>query len=240
MAFDFELPDSPILRPSQMSAWPEAMFHIAGHAIDDMHSFADRRDKLEFLERFARVLGPQPVRDPRRRELYPWLRPQASLVAYCVLDNHYHVILRQREAQGAGRVMRSVLRSYGDYFNKRYGRKKAPVFEPPYGARRIVTSRQGRRTLMYVNLNYEPDPLRYEFSSHQMYVGLRRSPVIDLESGLWFFAGSRAKYERAIIDEGLPSLERKIAARKPRTGRRLRHGPPDHIRLNRAIPRPED
>ncbi|MFT4049429.1 MAG: hypothetical protein QM648_06260 [Solirubrobacterales bacterium] len=213
-----------------MRDWPEAMFHITGHAIDDMHCFADRRDKGEFLDRFARVVGSEPTRDPVRREPRPWLRPEASLVAYCVLDNHYHVLVRQRVAGGAGRVMRSVLRSYGDYFNKKYGRKKTPVFEPPYGVRRIGSSRQGRRALMYVNLNFEPDPLGYEFSSHGVYVGKRRSSMIDTDSGLWFFGGSQLEYERAIIDEGLPALEQKIAARGPGVRRNpLRYGPGDHI-----------
>lgn len=228
-----ELPDTPIIRPALLALESEGMFHITGHGIDDLHCFGDHRDKSEFIERFARILSAEPVWDYRRREMYPWLRPAASLVAYCILDNHYHVILRQYEQGGAARVMRSVLSSYGRYFNARHRRSHTQIFRAPYGVRRIGSSRQGRRTLMYVNLNHEVELDRYEFSSHEFHAGLRRGSLVDVESALWFFDGEEGEYRRAVIDEGLPAVDRKVAARSGGSKLRrdpIRRGRPTHHR----------
>lgn len=223
------LDDMPILRPGQLERYERGMFHITGHGIDDMHCFGDRSDKLEFIERFARVLSPEPVRDPVRREAFPNFRAEASLVAFCVLDNHYHLILRQFSALGARRVMRSVLRSYVHWFNGKYARRNAPVFERPFAARRIGSKRQGVRTLNYVHLNHENERQGYEFCSHDYYTGARAAPWVDTSSGLWFHDGSVERYLDSLFGEGVSALEAKIAARRPSARRKIPRGRPSHI-----------
>lgn len=209
------------------------VFHLTGHAIDDLHSFGDVREKLSFIERFQRVVGPAPVRNPQRREMYPWLRPEASLVAFCILDNHYHVVLRQYERGGAERVMRSVLASYSRWFNARYGRRGTPVFEAPYGVRQVMSSLQGRRTMAYVHLNHEIELEQYEFSSHGYYAGRRESGLIDVRSGLSYFGDDYAEYDRFLFNDGMRSVQAKIARREQGRGRgrpKPWRGKPSHIR----------
>lgn len=224
--------DAERLRPSEMSRYEQGMFHLTARAMDDLHCFGDRRDKLEFLERFARVLSAEPVRDPARRTFFPYLRSEASLVAFCILENHYHLIVRQFSATGGQRLMRSVLSSYGMYFNKKYGRRKVPIFREEFTATRIVSSVQGARTLAYVTLNHEIEREKYEFSSHDYYIGRRRASWLDVDSGLWFFGRDRKAYENYLAGEGTEALERKIerrAVRPPRSSTPLRRGPVSHI-----------
>lgn len=225
--------DAERLRPSEMSRYDQGMFHLTAHAMDDLHCFGDRRDKLEFLERFARVLSPEPVRDPVRRTFYPHLLGEASLVAFCVLENHYHLIIRQFSATGGRRLMRSVLTSYGHYFNDKYDRPGAQIYREEFTATRIASSVQGARTLAYVTLNHEVKREKYEFSSHDYYVGKRRASWLDVDSGLWFFGGDRDAYADYLADEGVIALEQKIARRanRPLTPLvRPRRGRSTHIR----------
>lgn len=225
--------DAERLRPSELSRYEQAMFHVTARAIDDVHCFGDRRDKLEFLERFARVLSPEPVRDPARRRIFPHLRSEASLVAFCILENHYHLIIRQFSATGGQRLMRSVLTSYGMYFNKKYGRRNVPIFREEFTATRIASSVQGARTMAYVTLNHEVLREKFEFSSYDYYVGKRGASWLDLESGLWFFGGDRDAYVEYLAGEGVEALERKIERRanNPTPAKRpLRRGPVSHIR----------
>jgi hypothetical protein len=90
---------------------------------------------------------------------------------------------------------------------------------------------QGMRTVSYVNLNHEVLRQRYEFSSHDFYVGRRQSEWLDVKSGLWFFGGVD-QYSEYIVGKGTADLEAKIArrARQPKTRRRpIRRGRPSHI-----------
>lgn len=225
--------DAERLRPSELSRYGQAMFHVTAHAVDDLHCFGDRQDKLEFLTRFARVLSPEPVRDPVRRTYFPHFLGEASLVAFCILENHYHLIIRQFSATGGRRLMRSVLTSYGHYFNDKYDRPGSQIYREEFTATRIASSVQGVRTLAYVTLNHEVQQERYEFSSHDYYVGKRRASWLDIGSGLWFFGGDVTAYEEYLSGDGRAALERKIASRgqrPPLHGSRVRRGPSSHIK----------
>lgn len=232
--YEIERLEAERLRPSELVRYEQGMFHLTSRALDDMHCFGDRQDKMEFLARFARHLSPEPQRDPLRRELYPSFRGQASLVAYCLLDNHYHLLIRQFSLHGTRRLMRSVVGSYSKYFNAKYGRSNIQVFREPFTATKINGSRQGAFAMGYVTLNHEVKRDQYEFSSHDYYIGRRRQPDwLDVKSGLWFFDGDRGKYEHYIANEGIAALEQKIAKRAAKTSppstRAPRRGTPDHI-----------
>ena len=230
---EYEQLDAERLRPAETPRYEKGMFHITAHAVDDMYAFCDWTDRQEFLDCFKRHLSPTPVRDPQRRRPFPSYLGQVSLVAFCILENHYHLILRQHSSMGVRRLMRSVCVSYGRYFNGRYRRwPGSPIWAGEYTATKINGSRQGAAAMTYVTLNHEVDRERYSFCSHDYYTGDRSADWIDLRSGLWFFGGSVAEYERAIREEGTAALERKIARRaaKPSApGRTPARGRGSHI-----------
>lgn len=237
MAFEYlfeqEYLESERLRPSQLTRYERGMFHITAHSIDDMYAFGDRIDRCEYLDRFKRHLSPASVRDPVRRRAFPNYRGAVSLVAFCILENHYHLILRQFSSGGVRRLMRSVNVSYGRYFNDRYRRwPGSQLWAGEYAATKINGSLQGAATLAYVTLNHELERERYEFCSHDYYVSKRHADWLDIDSGLWFFGESAAEYQRALGEEGLAALERKIARRAerpPRPGPPIRRGRGSHI-----------
>lgn len=232
--YEIERLEAERLRPSELERYERGMFHLTARALDDLHCFSDRQDKSEFLARFARHLSPKPQRDPLRRETFPSFRGQASLVAFCILDNHYHLLIRQFSLHGTRRLMRSVIGSYTKYFNTKYGRSNVPVYREPFTATKINGSRQGAFAMGYVTLNHEVERDRFEFSSHDYYLGKRRAPDwLDVNTGLWFFGGDREKYANYIANEGMAALEQKIARRAARkisaSARSPRRGTPTHI-----------
>lgn len=231
--YELERLETELLRPSELAQYDTGMFHITQHAIDDLYCFSDRTDMKEFLDRFARHVSPEPQRDPVRREPYAHHRAAASLVAYCLLENHYHLIIRQFSKHGAVRLMQSVSGSYVKYFNRKYGRERAPVFSAPFSATKINGSVQGEVAMSYVMLNHEVQRENYEFSSFDFYAGRRPAPAwLDTRSGLWFFAGDRDRFERVVLTDGISALERKIARRAASRGappRRARGGRASHI-----------
>jgi hypothetical protein len=220
-----------LFRPSELERIDSGMFHVTAHALDDLFCFRDREDMREFLFRFERALSPRVFKDAARRP-YRKYSEGSSLVAFCLLENHYHLILRQFSAGGARKLMDSVLNSYGQYFNRKYGRANAPIWREEYTATWIASARQGMRTVSYVTMNHEIQRERYEFSSYDYYVGRRRADWLDVESGLWFFGGDAGAFKQYVFGEGTDSLERKIAGRaaKPLPPRhQLKRGRATHI-----------
>lgn len=54
-----------------------------------------------------------------------------SLVAYCLLPNHYHLLVRQDGEHEAGLLPQRVFNSYSKAYNKRYDHS-GTLFEGPY------------------------------------------------------------------------------------------------------------
>jgi hypothetical protein len=218
-------------RPSGLDQIDAGIFHVTAHALDDLFCFGDRADMREFLLRFERALSPRIFKDAARRP-YRKYSEVSSLVAFCLLENHYHLILRQFSLGGARKLMDSVLNSYGQYFNKKYGRANAPIWREEYTATWIANGRQGMRAMSYVTMNHEIQRERYEFSSFDYYVGRRHADWLDVESGLSYFGGDRDAFKQYVFGEGMESLERKIAERaaKPLSPRRpVKRGRASHI-----------
>ena len=47
--------------------------------------------------------------------------PSIRLIAFCLLPNHFHLLLYHEEARAISRFMHSIGTSYSMYFNKKYG-----------------------------------------------------------------------------------------------------------------------
>src|SRR3989344_6029163 len=56
---------------------------------------------------------------------------KVELVAYCLMPNHFHLLLHQQTKASTERFIRSLCTRYSMYFNKKYKRMGA-LFEGPY------------------------------------------------------------------------------------------------------------
>src|SRR5690606_15236868 len=97
--------------------------------------FLDEEDFETFTSLFARYLSEQPKRD-RNGIAYPHLAKTTSLLCYCLMNNHFHLLLHQKDEGGMSKLMRGIMTSYSRYFNTKYERS-GPLFESRYRASRI-------------------------------------------------------------------------------------------------------
>lgn len=75
-----------------------------------------------------------------------------SLLAYCLMPNHFHFVLRQEANEGISRFVANITNSYTKYFNlkrKRIG----PLFQGTFKAVRVETDEQFLHLTRYVHLN---------------------------------------------------------------------------------------
>ncbi len=77
---------------------------------------------------------------------------QLTVVAYCLLPNHYHWLVRQDGEVGAGMLPRRVFGSYSQAYNRTY-RESGTLFQGPYLARAVEADSYMRHLCRYIHAN---------------------------------------------------------------------------------------
>ena len=77
-----------------------------------------------------------------------------DIIAYSLLPNHFHLILKQRIDGGISKFMHKLGVSYTKYFNEKYGRNGV-LFQGKFKASELKFDGSVERMSIYVNLNYK-------------------------------------------------------------------------------------
>ena len=124
--------------------------------------------------------------------------PFVSIVSFCLLSNHFHLLLKQNIDGGISKFMQKVGQGYANYFNKKHERT-GTLFEGPYKAVEIKEDNHFQHLPRYIHLNildHTDSKWRkgelgdwerakgvldgYEWSSHGVYMGRDQLlPVVD-------------------------------------------------------------
>lgn len=188
-------------------------FHVTSHGISDFKPFPTARFKAELLQRFRNHLSRERTVDASRRS-HTKLFDEVCVLAYCVLDNHLHVVLHQYTADGMRRLIHRVLSSYGRFINREIGRRGA-VFDGRYAAVEIDELRgadQIKNAIAYTLLNDPVLQLDNPFCSHDVLSGKRNCDWIDRDQVLGIFGGWEA-YRQYINRRGPEIVRRKFLER---------------------------
>ncbi len=102
-----------------------------------------------------------------------------EMVAFCIMPNHFHLLLKETEEGGIARYMQRVEGGYTMYFNSKHD-SSGHVFQGPYKAVRVKDDRQLMHLSAYIHRN--PRELRqwknkeehYPYSSLQDYIDKNR------------------------------------------------------------------
>lgn len=161
---------------------PESYYHVYARGHGKKKIFRDDADFEYFLSLFARHLSDTPATNITGR-VYPHLQNDVSLLCYCLMSNHFHLLLYQQTEGAMSQLMRGVMTSYSMYFNKKYGTSGA-LFESRYKASRISSDEYLLHVSRYIHLNPK-DWMAYPYSSiHSYYLGapewLHPQRVIEL------------------------------------------------------------
>lgn len=114
-----------------------------------------------------------------------------ELNSFCLMPNHFHLIVKEVEENGIARYMQRVLNSYTKYYNTKYD-KSGHLFQGPYKAVHIKNNNQLLYLSCYIHRN--PRELKewfnkesdYQWSSYQDCVNKNRFEellVLDIING---------------------------------------------------------
>ena len=174
---------------------PNTSWHVTIRSIRELKPFLTRRLKATILNRFYIHLSPDETRDRYRRK-HTKLIGLVEVAAYCVMDNHLHVIIHQFTADGMYRLMQRVLSAFVRDYNR--GRpRKGPIFDARHAATPLRDSEPDhvKAAIAYVHLNHPIEQLDYEWGSHIVLTGERACSWIDRERTLAIFGGVEAYVE---------------------------------------------
>jgi len=172
-------------------------FHVYNRGVGRQAIFRQAADRSAFLDCFARHLGTTPAFDERGRA-FRWLRPEVAVGAYCLMVNHFHLLVWAESEAALSRLMRSATIGYGKYFNARYDRQ-GPLWQGSFKAKALLSPESILRATAYVHLNQEDDPM-FRWSSHRFLIGAP-SPEWLASAELLEARGGKTAYERYISAE---------------------------------------
>ena len=184
-----------------------SFYHIYNRGVEKRTIFQDDQDYRVFLHYLKIYLSPPEslisykgvsfVRPPRQRSLNNFHK-KISLVTYCLMPNHFHLLVKQKPSNGIEKFMRSLGTKYVQYFNKRHQRI-GPLFQNTYKAVLIETDEQLLHLSRYIHLNPVRDNdkenslrslqknLLNNYSSYPEYLGKRKTEWVQPKEILNFF-----------------------------------------------------
>lgn len=129
-----------------------------------------------------------------------------EIIAYCLMPNHFHFLLKQRKENGIRQFVGNVANSYTKYFNTKRERT-GPLFQGRFKAVRVETDRQLLHLSRYIHL--QPfssylvksleELIEYPYSSFPQYLGKTKEGLCMKEEVLDHFK-SREKYKMFVFD----------------------------------------
>jgi len=135
-----------------------------------------------------------------------------AVIAYCLMPNHYHMLVCQQSEHRAGLLPQRVFNSYSKAYNKRYGRS-GTLFEGPYKVVHVTGESHLRHLCRYIHANPVKDGLvhkleEWPFSNYLDWIGERQGTLLDSDFNERLFY-STAEYQEFVQDflmmRGLPA-----------------------------------
>lgn len=159
------------------------IYHVYNRGADKRTVFEDKSDYLRFyqsLHYFNCIEQTESFRQALRSEVEEGQRI-VDIQAYCLLPNHFHLILKQLQDGGVSEFMKRMSTGYTGYFNEKYERSGV-LFQGTYKRVYVENQEQYNYLFAYVNENYTvhgrqlPDDVC--FSSSRVHQRLVRSKLI--------------------------------------------------------------
>lgn len=187
-------------------------YHAYNRGVEKRDIFLDTQDYQVFLHFLKRYLTKPPESSDRVTPGWKFdLFDKIQLIAYCLMPNHFHLMLKQSTKETMIEFMRSLSNSYVRYFNEKY-RRVGPLFQGRYKAVLVEGESYLLHLTCYIHLN--PQELEdfeearpgtrsglrdYPYSSYGEYLGIRNTTWIHPEEILVFFKTAQKTNPKDIL-----------------------------------------
>lgn len=157
-------------------------YHIYNRGVAKQDIFCKHQDYIVFIRFLKEYLLPPDHKDrlylqginPRRKAISCY--GEVELLAYCLMPNHFHLLVKNVTRSGLTRFMKVVCTNYSMYFNREYHRV-GPLFQGVYKGVSINNESYYKWITRYIHRNpirllARDQPLElYKYSSYPAYLG---------------------------------------------------------------------
>jgi putative transposase len=188
-----------------------SIYHIINRGIDGQNFFKQANNYKRFektLSFYIEKHPPQKFSLTLRGELNKILSqsPRESLVellAFCLMPNHFHLLVKQLQENGITTYMKNIQNSYTRYYNIK-NKRIGTLYQGKFKAVMIENDEQLLHVSRYIHLNpyaarLTNNPLTYKWSSLKNYLEGHRNrlcnPTLILE-----MIGSPFRYKNFLED----------------------------------------
>lgn len=183
----------------------DGVYHIYNRGVEKRNIFFDKDDYTVFLYYLKSFLLPpqhpshKKLPTSIRREFFNFdLYKRIKLLAYCLMSNHFHLMLKQLDETAMTELMRRLANAYVKYFNKKY-KRIGPLFQGRYQAILIdkesyflhLTRYIHRNPLEILKKSTPEELIKYSYSSYPDYLGKRQTPWIHKKEILEYFKSAQ-------------------------------------------------
>ncbi len=156
-------------------------YHLYNRGVEKRNIFMDKRDYAIFLHYLKKYLATGFDPHPLSKEV--------NLLAFCLMPNHFHLLVKQTTIDGITKLIRAVCTNYVMYFNSKYERI-GTLFQGKYRAALISNDAYLLHLSRYIHLNPYPEhePRFYEYSSYSYYLGTKNAEWLKKDEILSFFS----------------------------------------------------
>lgn len=123
------------------------------------------------------------------------------LYAYCVMDNHIHLILKEGH-DNLSRTMKRIAISYAQYFNQRY-KRVGHIFQDRYKSENIDNEAYLLAAIRYVHQNPAKAGIgkmdKYQWSSFKDYIN-KVDTMVEIDEVVGMFSEDKEKGFKAFIN----------------------------------------
>lgn len=186
---------------------PGTFYHIYNRGVEKRTIFTDKNDYERFIALLYLCNGTEPVvigRSLRGGSIESLLKvekgePLVDIGAYCLMPNHFHLLIHERKPGGISAFMQKLSTAYSMHFNTRQKRSGA-LFEGRFKAR--IVDKEAYLVYLFAYIHLNPvkliDPTwkeegiadipraqdflkTYQYSSYLDFLGIGRPEVKILE-----------------------------------------------------------
>lgn len=185
-------------------------YHLYNRGVEKRLIFQDAQDYSVFLSYLKVYLTPKNEKELQDRisnPEIPWVEKdkflkilrlnnfseEITLIAYCLMPNHFHFFVKQKNPNSIDKFMNSLCTRYTMYFNKKY-KRVGSLYQGVYKAVLVNNEAQFLHLSRYIHKqalalqgqalqSYEKQP-----SSYLEYIGSRKTEWIHPEEILSYFS----------------------------------------------------
>lgn len=207
------------------------IFHILNRGVDKRNIFLDDRDYFRFIHDLFEFNDVNSIsnlgyflkqgqsidfgnrydrKKSKRRRLI------VEVLAFCLMPNHFHLLVRQKKDGGITKFMRKLGVGYANYFNQKY-KRTGTLFQGKYKA--VLVNREAHFIHLPYYIHFNPLDLimpewrtekikdfqkavkfleSYRWSSHLDYIGKKNFPSVTQREFLLKIFGGAENYQKEV------------------------------------------